>query len=99
MVKINVCKIDYCEQDGVLKCKTNKGPVTIQLSALGEDGVILRNDGTIEIGGPRPTMDYFTNNPPKTDEVFINVTGWFSHFYNLIIEGDEDGIHVAVVSK
>ena len=99
MVKINVCKMDDCEVNGLLKCETQRGPVTINLPSLGSDGVLLRHDGIIEVGGARPCIEFFTDNPPRTDEVFINITGWFYLYFKLVIEVKRDFTYVAVVER
>jgi len=99
MVKINVCDVDDCDVDGLLKCETNLGPVTINLPGLGEDGVLLRDDGVIEVGGARPSIEFYTDNPPRTSEVFINITGWFYIHFRLVIEVKDGFTYVAVLDK
>lgn len=87
MIKINFKHIHHNLSDGMLICKEiNTGEIIrIMLPTLAEDGVKIYNDGKIEIGGPRPSIEYFTDNPPKTDEVCINITGWFYLHYELKI--------------
>ena len=99
MVKINVCEVKDCNVDGLLKCETDRGPLTINLPSLGEDGVLLSDDGVIEAGGARPSIKFYTDNPPKTSEVFISITGWFYIYYRLVIEVKEGFTYVAVVDK
>ena len=87
MININIKKISDNQADGMLICKekTTGEIIKILLSTLAEDGVKLYEDGKIEIGGPRPPIEYFTDDPPKTDEVYINITGWFYLHYELKI--------------
>lgn len=101
MVKINVKQINETFGDGHLCCKerTTNDIIKIQLLTLQEDGVHIYHDGKIEIGGPRPPIEYFTDNPPHTDEVSINITGWFYIYHTLIIEPRKDYTYIAMIDK
>lgn len=99
MVKIRLKQVSQDEHLGRLICyeKTTGEKITIHLPTLGEDGVHLYHNGKIEIGGCRPSIEYFTDNPPKTDEVVINIDGWLYVFYEVVIEVEKDFTYVAFI--
>lgn len=100
MVKINVKRDGTGEiPNGQLvfyERQTNER-IVIFLPGLNYDGVLIhREDGKIEIGN-RPSIDYYTNNPPKTDEVTIFIDGWFHIYYELVIDVSEELTYIAVL--
>lgn len=100
MVKINV-KMDKTGEipsgQLVFYEKETNEKIVIFLPTLNSDGVLIhREDGKIEIGN-RPSIDYYTNNPPKTDEVTIFIDGWFHIHHELVIEVKEELTYIAVL--
>lgn len=100
MVTIKIKKIEDEHIDGILTCreKTTNEKIKITLPPLGKDGVIIYKDGKIDIGGPRPPIEYYTNNP-LTDEITINITGWFHIYYELIITEYDDYTIIQCINK
>lgn len=101
MVKIMLKEVSADEPLGMLTCheKNTGEQIKIMLPTLAEDGVHLYHDGRIEIGGPRPSMNYYTDNPPKTDKVMINIDGWLNTFYEVVIEPMEEFIYLALIPR
>lgn len=64
-----------------------------------EDGVLIYHDGLIEIGGPRPSIWYFTNNPPRTEEATVFIDGFLSEYYELVIEVKKEYTYIAIILK
>ena len=101
MVRIKFKQISEEEPLGVLIChdKSTGERIKIMLPTLAEDGVLLYHDGRIEIGGPRPSRGYFTDNPPMTDEVVVNVDGWLNMFYEVVVEVRKEFTYLALIPK
>lgn len=102
MVKINVKRDETGEiPNGQLvfyERQTNER-IVIFLPTLNSDGVLIHHeDGKIEIGN-LPSIDYYTNNPPKTDEITIFIDGWFHIHYELVIDVREELTYIAVLSN
>ncbi|MBQ2652551.1 MAG: hypothetical protein IJF83_03260 [Methanobrevibacter sp.] len=101
MTRVNI-KQDHNIPSGSLVCfdKNTGEKITIQLTTLAEDGVLIYpNDGLIEIGGPRPSIHYYTDNPPRTDEVTVFIDGFLSEYYELIIDVKKEYTYIAMTLK
>ena len=99
MTRVNI-KQDLNIPSGSLVCfdKNTGEKITIQLTTLAEDGVLIyHKDGLIEIGGPRPSIWYYTNNPPRTEEATVFIDGFLSEYYELIIEVKKEYTHIAII--
>ena len=94
MVRIKFKQFSEEEPLGMLIChdKRTGERIKIMLPTLADDGVLLYHDGRIEIG-------YFTDNPPMTDEVVVNVDGWLSMFYEVVVEVREEFTYLALIPK
>ena len=100
MTRINV-RQDNTMTPGSLLCfeKDTGEKITIQLTTLAADGVLIYHDGLIEIGGPRPSIWYYTNNPPRTEEATVFIDGFLSEYYELIIKVKKEYTYIAIILK
>ena len=99
MIKINVKHIDENAVDGLaeifLKDNESWGKISVILPSLSSDGIRVYHDGRLQ----ESHLEEHHLKPIFTDEIQINITGWFYIHYELHIELKEEYTHIYITYK
>lgn len=99
MIKINVKHIDENAVDGLaeifLKDDDLCNKLSIYLPSLGGEGIRVYHDGRLQ----EAHLEQHHPKPIFTDEIQINITGWFYIHYELHIELKEEYTLIYITDK